>query len=77
MPLQTTAATLAHILTLIDLTLPTASNSAAPTVVQMPPSMVQAATAVIPLPTDLSNLPAFLEAYKAQATANAKAEIEG
>ncbi|KAG5639966.1 hypothetical protein DXG03_002087, partial [Asterophora parasitica] len=35
-----------------------------------------AATAAIPLPTDLSNLPAFLKAYKAQAAANAKAEIK-
>ncbi|KAG5641369.1 hypothetical protein DXG03_005385 [Asterophora parasitica] len=74
---QTTTATLLHILALVDSTLLMASNSAAPTVVQMSPSMAQAAATAIPLPTDLSNLPAFLEAYKVQAATNAKAEIEG
>ncbi|KAG5640006.1 hypothetical protein DXG03_001812 [Asterophora parasitica] len=73
---QTTAAAFACILALIDSTLLTASNSAAPTVVQMSPSMVQAATAAIPLPMDLSNLSAFLEAYKVQAAVNAKVEFE-
>ncbi|KAG5640640.1 hypothetical protein DXG03_007699 [Asterophora parasitica] len=73
---QTTTVALACILALIDSTLPMASNSAAPAVVQMSPSMAQATTAVIPLPMDLSNLPAFLEAYKVQANANAKAEIQ-
>ncbi|KAG5642803.1 hypothetical protein DXG03_002108 [Asterophora parasitica] len=73
---QTTAIALACVLALIDLTLLTASNSAAPAVVQMSPSMAQAATTAIPLPTDLSNLPAFLEAYKMQAATDAKVEIQ-
>ncbi|KAG5640205.1 hypothetical protein DXG03_000578 [Asterophora parasitica] len=63
---QTTAATLMHILALVNLTLLTASTPVAPIV-------VQAATATIPLPTDLSNLPTFLEAYKVQAAADVKA----
>ncbi|KAG5640849.1 hypothetical protein DXG03_006822 [Asterophora parasitica] len=74
---QTTAAALAHVLALVNSTPLTASNSATAAVVQMSPSMAQATTAAIPLPTDLSNLPTFLEAYKVQAAANAKAEIEG
>ncbi|KAG5640361.1 hypothetical protein DXG03_009035 [Asterophora parasitica] len=73
---QTTTVALVHILALVDSTLPMASNSATTTVVQMSPSVPQAATAVIPLPTDLSNLPTFLEAYKVQAAADAKAEIQ-
>ncbi|KAG5639819.1 hypothetical protein DXG03_003331 [Asterophora parasitica] len=73
---QTTAVALACVLALVDLTLLTASNSAAPAVVQISPSVAQAATAAIPLPMDLSNLPAFLEAYKAWAAANAKVEIK-
>ncbi|KAG5640465.1 hypothetical protein DXG03_008554 [Asterophora parasitica] len=72
---QTTTVTLACVLALIDLTLLTASNSAASTVAQTFPSMAQAATAAIPLPMDLSNLPTFLKAYKVQAAADAKAEI--
>ncbi|KAG5639941.1 hypothetical protein DXG03_002283 [Asterophora parasitica] len=74
---QTTAAAHACVLALIDLTPPMASNSATPAVVQTSPSMAQATATAIPLPTDLSNLPAFLKAYKVQAAANAKAEIEG
>ncbi|KAG5639845.1 hypothetical protein DXG03_002943 [Asterophora parasitica] len=73
---QTTAAALAHVLALVDLTLLMASTPVASAVVQTSPSMVQATTATIPLPPDLSNLPAFLEAYKVQAAANAKAETE-
>ncbi|KAG5634217.1 hypothetical protein DXG03_006056 [Asterophora parasitica] len=42
----------------------------------MSPSMAPAATAAIPLPTDLSNLPAFLKAYKVKAAIDAKAEIK-
>ncbi|KAG5640034.1 hypothetical protein DXG03_001609 [Asterophora parasitica] len=61
---QTTAVALMCVLALIDSTLPTALNSAAPAMAQTSPSMVQAATTAIPLPMDLSNLPAFLEAYK-------------
>ncbi|KAG5640127.1 hypothetical protein DXG03_001011 [Asterophora parasitica] len=72
---QTTAVTLMHVLALVDSTLLMASNSATPAV-QTSPSMAQATTAVILLPMDLSNLPAFLEAYKVQATADAKAEIQ-
>ncbi|KAG5640210.1 hypothetical protein DXG03_000550 [Asterophora parasitica] len=53
-----------------------ASNPATPAVVHMSPSMTQAAITAIPLPMDLSNLPAFLEAYKVQAAIDAKAEIE-
>ncbi|KAG5640273.1 hypothetical protein DXG03_009560, partial [Asterophora parasitica] len=67
---QTTAVTLMCVLALVDSILLMASNSAASIV-------AQAATAEIPLPTDLSNLPAFLEAYKAQAATDAKAEIKG
>ncbi|KAG5640032.1 hypothetical protein DXG03_001611 [Asterophora parasitica] len=69
---QTTVTALMHVLALVNSTLPTASNSAAPAVVQMSPSVVQATAAAIPLPKDLSNLPAFLEAYKVQAAADAK-----
>ncbi|KAG5640262.1 hypothetical protein DXG03_009610, partial [Asterophora parasitica] len=61
---QTTTIALAHVLALINSTLPMVSNSATPAVVQTSPSMAQAAATGIPLPTDLSNLPAFLEAYK-------------
>ncbi|KAG5640088.1 hypothetical protein DXG03_001260 [Asterophora parasitica] len=73
---QTTAAALMHILALVDSTLLTALTPVAPAVVQTSPSMVQAAAAMIPLSTDLSNLSAFLKAYKAQATADAKAETK-
>ncbi|KAG5634449.1 hypothetical protein DXG03_005883 [Asterophora parasitica] len=73
---QSTAAALAHVLDLVDLVPLTASISVTPGVAQTFPSMVQATTTMIPLPTDLSNLPAFLEAYKAQAAADAKAETE-
>ncbi|KAG5640285.1 hypothetical protein DXG03_009525, partial [Asterophora parasitica] len=73
---QTTSAALTCILAIVDLTLLMASNPATPPVVQTSPSMVQAATATIPLPIDLSNLSAFLKAYKVQATANAKAKTK-
>ncbi|KAG5640672.1 hypothetical protein DXG03_007591 [Asterophora parasitica] len=73
---QTTTIALMHILALVNLTLLMASNSAAPAVVQTSPSMAQANTTAKPLPMDLSNLPAFLKAYKVQAAADAKAEIK-
>ncbi|KAG5640850.1 hypothetical protein DXG03_006823 [Asterophora parasitica] len=73
---QTTAAALACVLALVNLTLLMALTPVTPAVVQTSPSMVQAATAAIPLPMDLSNLPAFLKAYKAQAAADVKAETE-
>ncbi|KAG5640965.1 hypothetical protein DXG03_006519 [Asterophora parasitica] len=66
---QTTATALTCILALVNSTLPTALTPVAPTV-------VQAATAMISLPTDLANLPTFLKAYKVQATADTKAETE-
>ncbi|KAG5639386.1 hypothetical protein DXG03_003765 [Asterophora parasitica] len=73
---QTTAATLAPILALVNSTLLIALTPVTPAMVQTSPSIVQAATATIPLSTDLSNLPAFLKAYKVQATTNAKAETK-
>ncbi|KAG5647121.1 hypothetical protein DXG03_001076, partial [Asterophora parasitica] len=64
------------ILALVDLVSLTASTPAAPTVVQVSPGMVQAATASIPFSTDLANLPTFLESYKVQVVADAKVETE-
>ncbi|KAG5639923.1 hypothetical protein DXG03_002360 [Asterophora parasitica] len=53
---QTTAAALMHVLALVDLTLLMA-------LISVTPAIVQATTITIPIPTDLANLPAFLEAY--------------
>ncbi|KAG5641995.1 hypothetical protein DXG03_003824 [Asterophora parasitica] len=64
---QSTAMALTCIL--IDLTLLTA-------LIPATPAVVQATTATTPLPTDLANLPAFLESYKVQAATDVKAEAE-
>ncbi|KAG5641084.1 hypothetical protein DXG03_006051 [Asterophora parasitica] len=74
---QTTAAALTHVLTLVTPAAPAVTLVApvAPPITSTPTAPLAAAV-VIPLPTNLAALPAFLMAFTAQTQAEAKAAAE-